>query len=175
VPFDPRTLNYLVAAVVVAGVLLLRLRRMGRSRPLKLERLWILPATLVAGAVAAMVQLPPHPGDWPWLAAALAVGAGLGWVRGGMMAIAVDPETHALNTRASPAAVVFLLVLFALRYGLRGALVSNASAWHLSAALVTDAFILFAVGLLGVQRIEMAIRARRLLAAARRARAGPLA
>lgn len=169
-PLDQKTLGYLVMAVVIAGVLVLRLRRMSRARPLKLERLWILPAILTVGAAAMLVQLPPHPRDWPWIAAAFVIGAGLGWLRGSMMAIEIDPETHALNTRAAPAAVVFILALFAIRFGLRQALTTNAGAWHLSAALLTDAFILFAVGLLGVQRLEMAIRARRLLSAARQAK-----
>jgi hypothetical protein len=169
---DPKLVGYLVGAVVIVGVMYLRIRKVSRVQPLKLERLWILPAVLVVGAAAALAQLPPHPQDWPWLIAALLVGAGLGWVRGSMMSIAVDADTHALNTRASPAAIVFLLLLFVLRFGLRRVLAENAGAWHVSAALVTDAFILFVAGLLSVQRVEMAIRARKLLAAAREAKGG---
>jgi hypothetical protein len=167
---DQKTLNYILLAVVVGGLMIVRMRRMSRTQPLKLERLWILPAVLLVGAVAALIQLPPHPQDWPWLVAALAVGAGLGWIRGSMMAITIEADTHALNTRASPAAIVLLLAVFALRFGLRAALARNAGAWHIGAALITDAFILFAVGLLCVQRVEMAIRAMRLLGATREAK-----
>ena len=40
---------------------------------------------------------------------------------------------------------------------------ANAAAWHLDAVVVTDAFMLFAIGLIVTQRIEMYIRARRIL------------
>jgi hypothetical protein len=168
---EQKILIYVLVAVAVAGLMAWRFRRMSQVRPLKLEQLWILPAILAAGAAYALIQAPPHPQDWPWLIAATLVGAGLGWVRGSMMAITVDAETHTLFFRASPAAIVLLVALVVLRFGLRAAVVQNAGAWHVGPALITDAFILFAVGLLGVARIEMAIRARRLLAAAREAAA----
>ncbi|MOA34573.1 hypothetical protein D3C78_1559520 [compost metagenome] len=41
---------------------------------------------------------------------------------------------------------------------------ANAAAWHLDAVVVTDAFMLFAVGMIVTQRIELYIRARRILA-----------
>jgi hypothetical protein len=88
-----------------------------------------------------------------------------------MMEITVDPQTHALNMRASPAAIIFLVALLLIRFGLRAALATESHAWGLKAALITDGFILFALGLLGVQRLEMALRARRLLGEARTARA----
>ena len=114
-----------------------------------------------------LASAPPRGLDWLSLILALAVGAGLGWVRGSTMHITVDPQTHALNMRASPAAMILLAALVVLRLGLRSLLVGNATVLHLSAALITDLFLMFAVGLLSVQRIEMAIRARKLLAAAR--------
>ena len=144
-----------------------RLRELSRPRPLRLERLWVVPVLLALMMAVLLAQAPPKGLDWLSLALALAVGGGLGWVRGSTMAIAVDQQTHALNVRASPAAIVFVLALVALRFGLRSVLVGNAPFLHLSATLITDLFLVFAVGLLGVQRVEMAIRARRLLAQAR--------
>jgi hypothetical protein len=168
-----RLITYAVMAVVVAGLMFLRMRRMSKAQPLKLERLWIVPAILAVAVAIALSQAPPKGSDWLWLALALVVGGGFGWLRGSTMAIAVDEETHALNVRASPAGMVFLVVLLAVRFGLRSALTSNASTLHLSVALITDASLMFAVGLLSVQRVEMAIRARRLLAVARAARPIP--
>lgn len=78
------------------------------------------------------------------------------------MHIAVDPETHALNQRMSPAAMLFLVVLVALRSGAR-ALAENDAALHLDVAAVTDVLIAFALGLFAAQRLEMYLRARRLL------------
>ena len=88
-----------------------------------------------------------------------------------MMHISVDPETHALNTKASPAAMIFIVALVAIRMFLRGVAMGEASTLHLSVAVITGAFMTFAVGLFGVQRLEMALRANRLLGEARMARA----
>jgi hypothetical protein len=85
------------------------------------------------------------------------------------MAITVDPQTHMLNQQASPAAMIFLVVLVAIRFGLRSVLTEEAGALHVSAAFVTDVFVVFAVGLLAVTRLEMFLRARRLLDEARAA------
>jgi hypothetical protein len=169
---EARLISYGVTALVIVVVFALRMRRMTRSQPLKLERLWIVPAVFAVLAGLLLVQAPPQGMDWAWLAIALAIGGGLGWVRGSTMAIAVDPETHALNTKASPAAMIFLVALIAFRYVARSALANEATVLHLTAAFITDVTLSFAVGLLSVQRLEMAIRARRLLAAAKAAAAG---
>ena len=164
---DGRIISYGVLAVVVIAIIVYRMRGLSRARPLKLERLWIAPTAVALLGAVVLVESPPQGTGWLLLVPALAVGGALGWLRGSTMAIAVEPETHALNVRASPVAILFVLVLVALRYGLRSLMVGNAGSLHLTAALITDIFLAFAVGLVAVQRIEMAIRARRLLAAAR--------
>ena len=83
-----------------------------------------------------------------------------------MMRITVDPDTHALNQVASPAAVLFIVAIVAVRQIARVALVSD-NALHLNALAVTDMLIALALGLFTAQRIEMYLRAKRLLAAAR--------
>lgn len=166
-----RYLPYLIGGAIFLVVMAFRLRGMNRSRPLKVEWLWVTPALLVLVAGLAMIPQPPQGLDWAWLAGALAFGALLGWYRGKMMHITVEPETHALNTKASPAAMYFILLIVAARVGLRYLALGQAQAWHVSAALITDGFIVFAVGLLGVQRVEMWIRANRLLREARAAKA----
>ena len=164
---DPRLIGYVVTAVVVGLVLIMRLQRMRRVQPLRVKQLWVAPLLIVGVAVLILIQAPPAPGDWPWLVLGLAVGGGLGWVRGKMMSITVEPQTQRLMVKASPTALIFLLVLMAGRIGLRAALASVSASWHISVGLVTDGFILFAVALIAVQRLEMGLRARRLLADAR--------
>ena len=168
----PRTISYIASALVIAVVLAFRFRRLSRARPLKLERLWIVPLILFLIAGLTLYQLPPHPGDWPWLILALAMGSGLGWLRGSLMKVEVDPQTHAMNMRTSPAAMIFIVGLLVVRMGLRTTLAENAAAWRLSPALITDALLLLAVGLIAVQRIEIFIRASRLLREAKAARGG---
>jgi len=157
----------LVIIAVIALVLMFRMRRLTQQRPLRLEWLWVTPTLFLIVTMVAAAQSPPVGLDWLWLGVALAIGGGLGWYRGKMMHIAVDPETHALNAKASGAAIAFIIALVAIRYGLRYLAVGE----RLDAALITDGFLVFAVGLYGVQRLEMWLRARRLLTQARTARA----
>lgn len=164
-------IGYAVSGVVIALVLFFRLRRLTQERRLKLEWMWVMPALMVAAMVALFLQFPPHGSDWLWLGAVLAVGAAIGWWRGKLIPISIDPETHLLNTKPSPAALIFLLALFAARFALRAYLESQASALHISIGLLTDGFVVLAVGLFAVSRAEMALRAWGLLKAARAAKA----
>jgi hypothetical protein len=170
-----KLIGYGATAVVVVLIMALRMRGLTRERPLKLELMWIMPALLVAAMVAVLLQFPPHGVDWAWLAAIFAVGATIGWWRGKLIPIAIDPETHLLNTKPSPAAILFLLGLLVVRFALRALFESEASAWHINAALITDGFIVLGVGLLAVSRVEMALRAWALLREARAARANAAA
>ena len=167
-------ISYGVTAVVIAIVLALRWRRMSRVRPLKLETLWVFP-TLYAGLAGYMYWAHP-PAGWAWAFCALALGVGgaLGWQRGKFMRITVNPVSHALNQSASPAAVLFIVALILARNGARMALGTGAgdNALHLNAIAVTDMLIAFGLGLFAAQRLEMYLRARRLLDEARRMGSG---
>ena len=163
---------YLIAIVVALPILAWRLRRLSQTRPLRLEWLWVTPLIFVALTVLSLIPTPPQGADWAWLAGGLVIGAPLGWWRGKLMNITVDPGTHVLNVKGSPAAILFFVAIIAVRYALRGVAFSQASTLHLSAAAITGAFLTFAIGLFGVQRIEMFLRGSRLLAEARAAKAG---
>ena len=158
--------TYAITAIVVVAVMAFRWRRMGRQHPLRLERLWVLPAVYGAAVAIVVAQMPPTGRTWAWCGVALLLGAALGWQRGRMMRIAVDPRTHALSQTSSPAAMLFILAIVLVRQGARGA-----SGWaHLDPAALTDMLMAFALGLFTAQRLEMFLRARRLLAAARATR-----
>ena len=162
---------YVVGGLLFIVLMAWRLRRMSQTRPLKIEWLWVTPALLTVLTVLSLIPQPPQGLGWAWLAGGLVIGGALGWYRGKMMHISVDPETHALNTKASPAAMIFIVALIAIRMALRGVAMTEASTLHLSVAVITGAFMTFAIGLFGVQRLEMAIRATRLLKEARTAKA----
>jgi len=159
-------MQYVVPALIIAAVFGIRILRMRGTRRLRLETMWILPAIYAAGVIAMFVWRPPSAIGLLASVAALAVGAAIGWYRGTMMAISVDPETHALSQKASPAAVFLLFALLVLR---RAAMAEFAGP-GLQALLVTDVLLAFALGLIGMTRIEMGLRARRLLAQARASR-----
>ena len=161
--------SYYVVILVVVVVVALRMRRLSRATPLRLERLWVVPALLLLATGATLASALPKGLDWLWIALGLAIGGGFGWLRGKTMHIEVDPVTHAISAKGSQAAMVFIVILVAVRVGLRSYLAANASALHVSLAVASDTFIAFALGLVCLQRVEMAVRAIRLLAQARAA------
>lgn len=164
-PGNQSLLSYLVSFGVIALVIALRWRRMKRDQPLRLERLWIFPTILGAVAIVLFATHPPQGWAWAFCAAALGLGGALGWQRGKLMAITIDPVTHALNQRASPGAILFLVALIAARQGARG--LAGTESFHLDPMAVTDVLLAFALGLFVVTRVEMYLRGRALLAAAR--------
>ena len=164
--------QYAFTAVFVVLVLGLRLFRMRQTRRLRLEMLWVVPAIYFAFAAFMYVEFPPTGSGWLICIAALAVGGAIGWQRGKLMKIEVDPETHTLNQRASPAAFLFIIVLIAIRFGARAALAGGDDyGFHVNTMLITDVLIALALGLFAMTRLEMYLRAKRLLEEARAARA----
>ena len=164
-PVHQTWITYAITIGIIAVVLALRMQRMGQVRPLKLESLWIVPVLYLAVAGLMFWQLPPT--GWVAIACAigLLIGAAVGWKRGAMMHIHVDPETHALNQKASPAAMFFLIALIVVRMGARGIL---GEAGGVSPAMLTDPLIAFALGMFSLTRAEMYLRGKRLLEEARR-------
>jgi membrane protein CcdC involved in cytochrome C biogenesis len=156
--------SYAITIGIIVVVMAMRLRRAGQMRPLKLGSLWIVPVLYLAVAAIMFAQLPPT--GWVAIAsaAALLIGAAVGWQRGNMMHIHVDPETHALNQKASPAAMLFLVALIVVRMLARGIIGAEGA---VSPAMLTDPLIAFALGMFTLQRVEMYVRAKRLIEEAR--------
>jgi hypothetical protein len=158
-------LSYAIPFAVIAVGMALRWRRMRRVRKLTIETLWILPAVYAAIVALVFFGSPPGVSGWAFSLAALAAGAAIGWHRGQMMRITLNPETHELSQQASPAAFFLLIGLIFVRSIARQEIGSGYGP-H-ATMLATDIVMAFALGLVATTRIEMAFRARRLLAAAR--------
>ena len=159
-------LQYVLPLVVLAVVMTLRMRSMRKTRPLNLGRMWIVPALLFVLAVVTIAAHPPGSLGLIIGLVALVVGAAIGWHRGKLMRIDHDPATGALTQTASPAAMILLLAIVAIRYGARAYFQTNGTPGQLDqhTLILTDALLLFAVGLISVTRVEMALRARRIMA-----------
>jgi hypothetical protein len=166
-PVHPNPLFNLIPIAIILVVLALRFRRLTRERPLRIERLWIVPALYVCIAGFTFWNIPPAPMTWAVAFAALLAGAALGWQRGRMMHIKVDPETHEISQKGSIAAMAFIIVLVLIRTGARNAESLGLPGIHFDVMAMTDVLIAFALGMLTMQRVEMFLRARRLLDAAR--------
>lgn len=155
-----------VAMLAVFGVVLgLRARRLMKVRPLKPERLWVVPVLYLAVVVMLFARVPPSPTGWLSSAAALVVGGAAGWQRGKTMAIHVDLATGKLMQRGSIWALLTIAALVAVKMIAQ----TEGRAWHFDADLLVDALAAFTFGLFAAQRAEMYQRATALL---RRA-AGP--
>lgn len=172
---QPNPLSYLIPILVILPFLYLRLRRTMKPTPLKLNRLWIRPAIFLAAGVSVLVVSPPPAHDWFWFALAALLGCMLGWQWGKVMAIHVDPETGTLMTRGSQAALIMMVLLLAVRMGLRTGARLESATWHLDAVVITDASIIFTACLFGLRGLEMFLRARRVLAETPQSQALPKA
>ena len=160
---QPPLAVYIVATALVVLILAFRMRRLKRSFPLRLNRMWIAPSIFVALAAITLAQFPLAPLDAVWLVLAFALGTVFGWQRGRLMHITLEPATKTLTAQATPMGIYFLFGLVAFRLALRTGLGMEAQDWRLSPVLVNDIFITFAAGLFVAQGVEMAIRAKRIL------------
>ncbi|RVT89911.1 DUF1453 family protein [Sphingomonas crocodyli] len=155
--------RYAITGAIIAFVLFMRLRTIGKARRLRLETLWIIPTLFIAFACFIFSQMPPVGLGWLWVAVAGALGGVIGWQRARLIHIGVDPVTHEINQTTSPAALIFIVALIGVRWILRSAVAMGDARWHMGAALVTDIFVGFAIGVLTLYRVELYVRARRLL------------
>ena len=149
--------QYLIPLVAIAVIFAFRIRRMSQMRPLKLEQLWIVPAIYLLVVVASFVARPPTAIGWAATVVGLAIGAGLGWVRGKTVAIHVDPATHRLNQKASPLGMFVLLALILVKVAIN----AEGRVAHLDA--LGNAALALALGTFTAMRVEMFLRGRRLL------------
>jgi drug/metabolite transporter (DMT)-like permease len=149
-------------------VLIIVVRRSLRERRVRLRTLWIVPAVFAVVTAYALVSAPPPSSIWGLgLVAACGAGAVLGWLRGRHTHLTLDPATGQLTSRATPLAVILFAFIFLARTSLRMALMSNPVAMATSdprIPLVTDLFLVFALGMLAAQRWEIWRKARQLLA-----------
>jgi hypothetical protein len=168
-PHQPGYLQFL-PLLIVLPILFFRMRRMAKPQALKLNRLWIRPAILIAAASIVLLvpvpgALPMMPADWLWVALAALLGAVAGWQWGRTTALHLHPEDGTLMQTASMAGMMVLVVLVLLRLGLRTGLRMGAGAWHLNVLTITDASIVFSALLFAVRGLEIFLRARRIMAA----------
>ncbi|NBB52410.1 DUF1453 family protein [Rhizobium sp. CRIBSB] len=157
----------LIGLLVAVLVILLRNRR---PRILHPERLWVLPAIIVPLMGLAIWGTSMDPSlshapfglpDWGVLAAGLLLGGAFGWWRGKMTTIEVHPG-GVLKAQASPLGLSLIIAVMMGRRALNAVVEPHAAEWGLSGLAVADAFLVFVVGMIVMQRVEMFIRARRI-------------
>lgn len=158
-----------VLPLAVIGLLLaLRFRSISKPRPLKPGRLWIQPMILVALVALTIGLKPPGPLGIVLCMVGAALGALVGWHRGKLIRIEHDATTGELTQASSPAAIVLLLGVIAIRFVARDYFAGQPTPGQFDdrTMLVTDVLLCFAVAMLAMTRVEMGLRARAILAAA---------
>jgi hypothetical protein len=161
----------LLPIAVITVVFALRWRSFNRARKLNADRLWMLPAFYALIVIAIFWSHPPHGRTWLYVALAFLIGLPLGWYRGKLMRINIDPDTHELSQQASPAAMLFIIALILIRQAGRSLAIAGSGEGPDAIFAVTDILLAFALGFLAMQRLEMGLRARTLLARIRGGRA----
>jgi hypothetical protein len=160
----------LISVAVWFAIITLIVARNLRPRRLRVELLWVRPAIWLLFIAGYFYKFPPKSlTDVAGLVVAFAIGAALGWWRGGLTRIEVDPATDTAMQQASPLGVLVILALFAVRTGVRYAVAQSGAALPASVESVTGWLLALAVGLMVLQQLEIWLRARRLMAQATRA------
>lgn len=163
--FDPNTVFPILIPLIVVAVLAVRPRN-AKPQHLHLDRLWIMPVLMTA-FIGMGLYYQPHspfgPGAFATFVFALALGGFAGWFRARAVPMAFDAAAGRVITTPSILAILVIVVLFAVRSVVRLVLDGPGAALHLNAGAVSDAFLLFAVGLICGGRIEMYLRGSRLM------------
>ncbi|MBS0408696.1 MAG: DUF1453 family protein [Proteobacteria bacterium] len=151
-----------IAAVII-------LLRNSRPRKLKIERLWLIPVIYLGVLIAGLAAAPPPVSvvTIGVLVGGAVIGGLVGWQRGRFTRIEIDPATHEMTSRASVIGIAFIMAVLVARVGLRTALSQNVLGLALSPLVLADALLVLAVVMLTVQRLEIWLRASRMLAEAR--------
>lgn len=161
---SPQLIVFAITAVIILVVFGFRARGMMRATPYNPDRALLYPVALTALGVYVVSMAKPQGAEWLWLAAALVVGGGLGWLRASTVKMSVDPATGKLMAQGSLMAILFLVGLLIVRTGMRFVLASNASSLGLRLVMADVIFLALAVGLLVARAAEMTLRGRKLLA-----------
>lgn len=163
------TQQQLIPLIAIAVIIPLVLLRNRRPRTLRPQFLWVMPLIVVAligSGIWAMSlggrgHAPTEPLSLLILAVGLALGCAFGWQRGKMTTIYKEPD-GTLKAQASPIGIVIIVAVLVARRALEPWLEAHAADWHVNPNAILEAFMLFAAGMVVVQRIEMWIRAKRI-------------
>jgi hypothetical protein len=158
----------LLPILIAGGLIVLR---NSRARRLRIEAMWIAPVIIVALIGLALFSESARGGGLNLTparvgldVAAIVLGGLLGWWRARFTNLTIDPASHELTSRASPIGMVVILGVLVVRTLVRTYAAQNAGALGEWGPPLADALLVMSVGLVCAQRLEIFLRASRLLA-----------
>lgn len=159
---NPAQIMPIAIPAIFVAVIALRARR---ERPLHPDRLWIAPV-LITVLIGMGLYFTPHPlfgvGAYGAMALAGAAGIAFGWWRAHATVLRHDPDTGRIMASQSNLAVAVLAGVVVLRVGARQIF---GDALGPQAAVIGDASMLFALGMVIALRLALWRRARGLVPA----------
>jgi hypothetical protein len=157
----PHDVQLYLPVVIVVAVIALRWRRMMRPQRLRIAALLFGPVLIAAGIAAFLATRPaPSAGHVAGLAAIALVGGAVGWMRAKLSKVEFDSVSGTVTLRGTPYGILLLVVLFALRSGLRIAAVQHPE-WGIDVSHATDFLLFFAFGLVAGYAVELSLAAGR--------------
>lgn len=163
-PFPQAFWSHSFPYAIAVGFVLMALRRNLKPRKLSLWRMCISPA-LLAFAVCATFAYQPPPGDPMTILAllgVLALGGVVGWQRGRMTRLTIDPVTSEITAEMSMWGAAVLVLILGVRYVARDLAFLNAGRLNLDPLVIADGFLLFALGMVVLRPVELLYRAYKL-------------
>lgn len=159
----------LLVILVMLPVIVMRNRR---ARTLRPRWMWVVPLLMIVLMGFAIWGTSFQPGldqapfdalAWVVLIVGGLLGVVAGWWRGRMTTIEKHPD-GTLRAQASPVGLILIVALLFGRRALGAWLEPHAASLGLNPLAVADAFLVFVAAMIVVQRLEMFIRARRVMA-----------
>ncbi|MGH6870530.1 MAG: hypothetical protein ACREHE_03395 [Rhizomicrobium sp.] len=167
---------YIVPLLVVA----LLARRLIRNPPRKVKvgRLFIQPVIALAATAATLAATPAPPLFWiVGYAIALGAGVGIGFLSAHHQEFALDSETGTITSRATPIGSILVVVLFAVRFGLKLVFpqLGGSPGGHPSADVLawTDAGLVFSSAMIVTRAVVTWLRTKPLIDAHKSAKITP--
>lgn len=161
---SPSDTQLYLPLIVALAVFALMGRRMMRPRRFRVASLLIGPVLVMVGIASYLTgHSTPSIGHMVGLAAILAVGGALGWVRARLTKVEFDRETGIVTQRGTPYGVLLLVVLLVARSGIRIAALKHPEL-GIDLGRATDLLLFFALGIVTGYAAELYVavgRARR--------------
>jgi len=160
---------YIVPLLILALVA----RRLIRNAPRKVNtgRIFLFPVIIAFGTVATLANSPMPQLFWfVGFAVALVVGLGVGYLNSRHRELAIDPQTGAITSKATPFGMILFVALFAARFGMKFVFPQLAGGdghmAHPSRDLIgwTDAGLIFSTAMVVGAAVTMYLRTRPLIA-----------